>query len=79
MTKPIEKSVTSQNKQTSSNDTTQQIAELKALIFNTHENNEAKIQFLKAEISEQRYQINSEQIAEKLLEHVTIVEQAEIA
>ena len=79
MTKPIEKSVTSQNQRTLSNDSTQELAELKALIFNANENNEAKIQFLKAEISERRYQINSEQIAEKLLEHVTVVEQAEIA
>ncbi len=61
-------------------DTSKQMAELKAMIFNTPETNQTKIQFIKEELSAGRYQIRSHLIAEKLLEHTALVPQpAEIA
>ena len=77
MAKKINKSVVAKN-QRSLNDTAKQIAELKALIFNTYENNEAKIQFIKEELSADRYQINSHQIAAKLSEQNCVIQHAQI-
>jgi negative regulator of flagellin synthesis FlgM len=49
-------------------DTVKKTAVLKAIILNAAETNETKIGFLKEEIAAGRYQINSQRIAEKLLE-----------
>ncbi len=59
-------------------DTAKQLEALKALIFNVTETNETKIQFIKEELSEGRYQIHSNRIAEKLLEYVMQSQQAEL-
>jgi anti-sigma28 factor (negative regulator of flagellin synthesis) len=45
------------------------IAALKAIIFDTPEANEAKIQLIKEELISGRYKINTHHISEKLLEH----------
>jgi negative regulator of flagellin synthesis FlgM len=60
-------------------DTAKQLETLKAHIFNTSESNQAKIQFIKEELAAGRYEIHSERIAAKILEHATVVEEPEIA
>lgn len=60
-------------------DSAQQLEALKAHIFNTNESNQARIQFIKEELAAGRYEINSQRIATRLLEHAVIVEEAEIA
>jgi flagellar biosynthesis anti-sigma factor FlgM len=60
-------------------DTAKQMAELKAIIFDTPDTNETKIQFIKEELSAGRYQIHSNRIATKLMEYSDSTEQAEIA
>ncbi len=60
-------------------DTAKQMAELKAIIFDTPDTNQTKIQFIKEELSAGRYQIHSKHIASKLLEYTGLVEPAEMA
>lgn len=60
-------------------DTAKQLEALKAHIFNTSESNETKIQFIKEELAAGRYEIHSDRIAAKLLEHALIVEEPEMA
>lgn len=60
-------------------DTAKQLDALKAHIFNTSESNQTKIQFIKEELAAGRYEIHSDRIAAKLLEHAPVVEEAEIA
>lgn len=55
------------------------IAALKAIIFDTAEANQAKIEFIKEELSAGRYQINTAHIASKLLEYAPVSEAAELA
>lgn len=52
-----------------SNDATKQVDALKASLFLTPQNHEQKIAFITEELAANRYTINSDQIAEKLLEH----------
>lgn len=54
----------------------EQVAALKALIFQTPETNHTKLQFIKEELAAGRYEIHSQHIASKLLEHAlpTMVE-----
>ncbi len=56
----------------------QQLNVLKNAIFNTEDAHQTKIQFIKEALAENRYQIHSTRIAEKLLEHVR-QEQTELA
>ena len=56
-----------------------EMTKLKAIIFDTPEAELAKIQMIKDEIAAGRYQINSNHIANKLLEFVPIVEEVEMA
>lgn len=62
-------------------ETTKQLNTLKALIFSASETSQTKIQIIKEELSAGRYEIHSDRIAEKLLEHasVTIAKESEIA
>ena len=60
-------------------DTAKQVAELKAIIFETPETNQTKIQFIKEELSAGRYQIHSEHIVAKLMEYTELTEETEIA
>ena len=60
-------------------DTANQIAELKAIIFDTPESEHAKIQLIKDELLKGRYQINSTHIAAKLLEYAPVTEELETA
>ena len=55
------------------------IAALKAIIFDTPEANQAKIEFIKEALSEGPYQINASHIASKLLEYAPVIEEAEMA
>ena len=59
--------------------TAKQMADLKASIFNTPETNHTKIQFIKEELSADRYQIHCNHIASKILEYAELQEEAEIA
>lgn len=61
------------------NDTDNQLAKLKALIFDTPEAEHMKLQLIKEELATSRYQINSNHIAEKLLEYAPIREEMEMA
>jgi negative regulator of flagellin synthesis FlgM len=60
-------------------DTAQQLEALKAHIFNASESNQAKLAFIKEELSAGRYEMNSERIALKLLEHTLATEELELA
>ena len=60
-------------------DTAKQMAELKAIIFDTPDTNQTKIQFIKEELSADRYQIHSNHIANKLMEYAESFEPAELA
>lgn len=51
-------------------DSSKQLEELKQIIFNAVETNEAKIKFIKEEILANKYQIQNTLIAEKMLEYV---------
>ncbi len=55
------------------------ISNLKAMLFDTQTANDAKIQLIKDEIASNRYQINSRNIASKLLEHAPLAEELETA
>ena len=57
---------------------TTQIEELKTSILNAVDSNEAKIQFIKQELDAGRYEINAEQIAEKMLEPVKTNESSKV-
>ena len=55
------------------------LSTLKTLIFDTPEAIQTKIQFIKEEIASNRYEVNSQHIAAKLVEHVSLAEELEIA
>ena len=55
------------------------IAALKAIIFDMPAANQAKIEFIKEELSAGRYQINTTHIASKLLEYAPVREETEMA
>ena len=52
---------------------------LKAILFDTPESEQAKIQLIKEELSTGRYQMNSHHIAEKLVEFSPLAEEIERA
>lgn len=60
-------------------ETTKHIDALKAIIFNTKEANQAKIDFIKQELAVGKYRINSQRIANELAEFHEIVTQPEPA
>ena len=60
-------------------DTAQQMADLKAAIFNSPESNQTKIEFIKEELAADRYEIHSHHIATKLMAYAPEMEEAEIA
>ena len=60
-------------------DTAKQIEALKAIIFNTPETNQTKIEFIKEELSTGKYQIHSDHIASKLTEYAQSLKQPEVA
>ena len=51
---------------------------LKTSILNAVDSNEAKIQFIKKELEADRYDINAEQIAEKILEPLKAMNPIEV-
>lgn len=53
------------------------LIKLKAIIFDSPEAEHVKIQMIKEEVVAGRYQINSQHIAEKLMEFVPISEEVE--
>lgn len=53
-------------------DTAKQMAELKSIIFDSPDTNQTKIQFIKEELSANRYEIHSNHIASKLLEYAEL-------
>lgn len=55
------------------------LADLKAIIFDTPDAEHAKIQLIKDELLNSRYQINSQHIADKLLEYAPVIEEVEMA
>jgi anti-sigma28 factor (negative regulator of flagellin synthesis) len=55
------------------------LSHLNAMLFDTQTANIAKIQLIKEEIASNRYQINSRNIAGKLLEHAPLAEELETA
>lgn len=59
--------------------TAKQIEALKQAILDAPDTNQAKINFIKNEITSGRYIINSDQIANKLVEDKQLIEQPEIA
>ena len=59
--------------------TAKHIEALKQAIFDAPNTNQAKIDFIKNEITSGRYVINSDQIANKLMEDKQLIEQPEIA
>ena len=73
------KSTTNGNNIMDFDNTAKQMADLKAIIFNTPETNQTKIQFIKEELSADRYQIHCHHIASKLLEYAELQEEAEMA
>lgn len=60
-------------------DISHQMETLKKSLFNTPLTNEAKLELLKEELSSGRYEIQSQSVANKLLEHATSIEQLEPA
>lgn len=60
-------------------DTENQLARLKALIFDTPEAEHIKIQLIKDELENGRYEINANHIAAKLLEYARVNEDMEMA
>ena len=58
---------------------TKQMAEWKALIFNTPISNDTKIQFIKEALATGRYDIHNHHIAAKMLEHSLVTEPTECA
>jgi anti-sigma28 factor (negative regulator of flagellin synthesis) len=60
-------------------DTAKQIQALEELIFSDFEINQSKIEFLKEEISADRYEINSLKIAKHLIEYSLTSKEAEVA
>ena len=59
-------------------ETATQMAALKALIFDSPETSQAKIEFIKEELAAGRYEIHSSRIAAKLLEFMPMTEETEI-
>lgn len=60
-------------------DNANQMAKLKAIIFNTPESEQVKIQLIKEELLSGRYQMNCHHIAEKLQEFAPVIEEVELA
>ena len=60
-------------------DNANQMAKLKAIIFNTPESEQAKIQLIKDELLTGQYKINCNHIADKLQEFAPIIEEVELA
>ncbi len=60
-------------------DTDNQLNKLKSLIFDTPIAEHMKIQLIKEELSTGRYQINSNHIADKLLEFAPVLEEMDMA
>ncbi len=58
---------------------TRSIAALKAILFDTPEANQAKIEFIKEELSAGRYPINAAHIASKLVEYAPVTQAVEMA
>lgn len=54
------------------------VQSLKEMIFHTPLTDETKIQFLKEELSAGRYQIQSQSLASKLIEHIIPSQQSEL-
>ena len=73
------KQTTANNHSLNVHETEKQVAELKAIIFDTPISNDTKIQFIKEELATGRYAIHSEHIADKLLEQHVIPEPVEYA
>lgn len=61
------------------NDISKQMDALKTIIFNATESNQSKLQFIQEELSTNRYEIDCEYIASKLLEYAQMNEEAEMA
>ncbi len=59
--------------------TTDPITALTNMLFHIPLTDDTKIQFLKEELSAGRYQVQSQSLAEKLIEHVHPFEQLETA
>ena len=55
------------------------LSNLKTMLFDTQAANIAKIQLIKDEITSNRYQMNSQNIAGKLLEYAPLTEEMETA
>ena len=77
MTKKLNESTIVSNT-LSFSDVATQMAELKAIIFNTPESEHAKLQLIKDELLSGRYQINSKHVADKLLEYAPVIEEVEL-
>ena len=60
-------------------DVSHQMETLKKSLFNTSLTYEAKLELLKEELSSGRYEIQSQSLANKLLEHALSIEQFEPA
>lgn len=60
-------------------ESSRQLDELKSLIFNSPDFNEGKIESLKEEIANGRYEVQSKTIAKKLVEFQHLILQAEPA
>lgn len=73
------KQTTSDEHTLNAHNTEKQVAELKAIIFDTPISNDTKIQFIKEELATGRYVIHTEHIADKLLEQHVIPEPVEYA
>lgn len=58
-------------------DISKHVEALKAAIFRVAEDRSTKIQFIKEELAAGRYQVQSEQIAERLLEYSHYIEREE--
>ncbi len=65
--------------QLNSEKTINDIAKLKSIVFDTPEAEHTKIQLIKEELSSGQYEINNNNIADKLMEFFLVREQAEIA
>jgi flagellar biosynthesis anti-sigma factor FlgM len=58
-------------------DIAEQMATLKAAIFDTTDTNHSKIELIKEELATGRYQIHSKNIATKLLENIELPQEVE--
>ena len=75
MTNPVTEKMIAQLNELDFSHSNQQLEELKALIFDADISVQAKLNFLKEELSAGRYVIHSEKIAEKMLAFSTFAEQ----